>query len=105
MANVRNSNTIYIDSAAADTVAATEGNFAISNIKIKYMVISVTSSTPVFELKDVSTGKIKLRLTLQASTNPLYLDFSRNPIVFPNGISPSTVTNTTATLVVEESRG
>jgi len=105
MANIRNSNTIYIDTVAANVTAATAGNFAISNIKVKYIVISVTSTTPVFELKDVTTGAIKLRLTLQASSNPLLLDFSRNPLVFPNGISPSNVTNVQVTLTVEESRG
>ena len=102
MANVRNSNTFYIDTAAANVTAATAGNLALRNVKVLYIMIAPTGSTADFVVKDVTTGALKFSVDL-ATQETKVLDFSRRPIVFPNGISPSTVTNCRVTMVIEES--
>lgn len=99
MANLRNSNSYYID--------GTLSTLAVKNIKLTHLMVTSTSSTSELIIKDITTGATKLHIRL-AGTDDLttrFFDFSANPIVFPNGINPSTVTNCVATCLIQESRG
>lgn len=105
MANIRNSNTFYIDTAAADAAVATTGNLAINNIKVTYITITSTAATSELDLRDVTTAANKINLKLTVDDESQCFDFSASPLVFPNGINPNTVTDCVATCVIKESRG
>lgn len=105
MANIRNSNTIYLDTASTGTSAGTTGNFDLPNIKVDYIAIRATSANAVLILQDVTTGATKLNYSLQAADESDTIEFVHSPMVFPNGIAPTTMTNCVATLVVKETRG
>jgi hypothetical protein len=103
VANVRNSNSFFIDTAAADAQPATTGNLALPNLKVSYITLSASSATAELTLRDVSTGVVKLNVEFGSNQDVLTLDYSRKPIVFTNGISPSTVSDVVATIIFEES--
>lgn len=96
MANVRSSNTFLID--------GTTPTLAISNIKVSYIVLTATGANAILILSDVTTANKKIELRVATSGTTEYFDFSENPLVFPNGVNPSTVTNAVATLVIMEAR-
>lgn len=104
MANIRNANTYYIDTAAADHQPATTGNLAIKSIKVSYITMS-SSGVAEFNLRDVTTDANKINVKLDTANKTEYLDFSDKPLLFPNGIHPETVTNCKVTLVLQESQG
>lgn len=104
MANIRNANTFYIDTAAADTAEGTTGNLAIKNIKVSNIIIHASGGAASVILKDVTTGDLKLEIGLANDNETLPLDFEDTPMLFPNGISPTTVTNATITCLLKESR-
>lgn len=104
MANERNSNTFYVDSSVASASATASGNLVAANLKLLGIVVSSSSAGAIAELHDVSTDDVKLRVHLAASSSSQYMDFSRRPIIFPNGISPRTLTNCVVTCIIEESR-
>lgn len=95
MANVHNGNTLFIDTTG--TVGPTK------NVKIAYMVVSVTGASPALTLQDGTTNK--LDLTFQASTSPQLFDFSAAPIYFPNGVNVSVRNSCTVTLVMVQGDG
>lgn len=97
MANVRNSNTWYIDTAAS--------SLAIANLKVSYVIVTATAAAAILNLQDVTTTANKANLRVATSGDSVVFDFSLKPLVFPNGILPSTVTNCVATCVLEETRG
>lgn len=107
MANVRNANTIFIDTASdsGNTSVGTTGNFDIPNIKITGIVITSTGANATLVLKDVKTGATKIRVSLATSTESKQFLFEVDPLVFPNGIAPTTLTNAEVTLIVKETRG
>lgn len=105
MANIRSSNSFYIDTAASDADATTAGNLAVQNIRVKHITMTSTASDAILVLRDVTTGTNKLELRIPAANDTLVVDYESVQIVFPNGINPSTVTNARATLLVEETRG
>lgn len=99
MANVRNSNTFYIDtqySSAADELA-------VKNIKVVYAIVTATASSGRVVLGDSSIAtKIDLREAVSGTT--AYFDFSNKPLVFSTSIRPTTLSNAVVTLVIEETR-
>lgn len=105
MANVRNANTFFVDTAAADAVATTTGNLAIQNIRVKHITLVSTSANAILSLRDVTTGINKLELRLASAGDTLVVDYENSQILFPNGINPNTVTNAKATIILEETRG
>lgn len=96
MANVRNGNTFYID--------GTSDPLTVKGIRVSHIVVTSVSSSATLILSDVDTGAIKIKLSVPADKTVLYVDLSDNPMVFPNGINPSTVTTCVATLMLQESR-
>lgn len=104
MANVRNANTFYIDTAAADTNPDTTGNLS-GNYLVTGIFITASSASATIILKDVTTGDLKINLQEASSGETHYYDLSDNPMHFPNGISPSTVTNIITTMLVKKVQG
>lgn len=96
MANIRNSNTFYIDGTAQ--------TLDVKNIKVTHISLTATGANAVLVLKDVSTGNLKIDLRVATSGVTTVFPFETNPLVFPNGINPSTVTNAVATLMLQETR-
>jgi len=96
MANVRNANTIYIDTASSA--------ISVPGLKISYVVLTPTSANAVLVLQDSATSANKVDLRAATSGVSVVFDFSETPLVFPNGIVASTLTNCTATCVITESR-
>lgn len=97
MANVRNSNTYLIDGTAT--------TLAVSNILVTHITVTATSANAVLVLQDVTTNAKKIELRVATSGSTQVFDFADNPIVFPNGVNPATVTNCVATAHIRESRG
>ena len=102
MANLRNSNTFYIDteySTSAD-------DLAVKNIKLTGLVVSATAASAVVVLADAQTGSPK-KLDVRVATDgeSKELDLSERPIVFPNGIRALTLTNAVVSCTIEENRG
>jgi len=104
VANVRNSNTFFIDTAAADQTPATTGNLSIFNIKVTHITMTATAATSLISLKDVTTDAQKFIFRLDIVDKTQEFDFADNPIVFPNGIHPETVTDCVVTCVIRETR-
>lgn len=96
MANVRNSNSFFIE----DTGLSLD----VIGIRVTHIVLTSTNTGALFVLSDNSTGAVKIKMAIAADKTMEFLDLSDNPIVFPNGIDPTTVTNCVATLMVQESR-
>lgn len=97
MANVRNSNTYYIDTANQNPLVA-------SNIKVMHISITPTAANGQVVLQDYTTGITKIDLRSDTANRTLFFSFKENPIVFPNGILASTVTNAVCTCTLVESR-
>lgn len=96
MANVRNANTYHIDGTAS--------TLAVLNIKVSHVIVTATAASAILQLQDVTTGNIKGNFRVATSGETRVFEFADNPIVFPNGINPATVTNCVATLIIQESR-
>lgn len=97
MANVRSANTYYID--------GTSTNLAVNNIRVTHITVTPTSANAILVLKDITTGSTKVELRLATSGTSQVFEYFVNPIVFPNGIDPTTVTNCVATCHLQETRG
>lgn len=95
MANVRNGNTYYIDSAS---VSLNE-----PSIRVRSVLLTATNATNTLVLgDDNSTASYPTKLALVGTSGvSLLFDYSSNPIYFPNGIRVTTVTACTATLILE----
>lgn len=92
MANVANSNTYFIDTAAVSLSGA---------ITVIGVILTPTNSTNLLALgDDNSTSSYPTKLSL-SSTTGISTYFDLEPIYFPNGIRVKTVTACTATLILE----
>ena len=97
MANTRNANTFYIDTASIP--------LSVPNIKVMHIIFTPSSNNGTITLSDVTTGAVKLVMAGDIAHKTLEFSFRDNPIVFPNGINPTTVTNAVCTCTTIESRG
>lgn len=87
MANVRNGNTIYLDSTGAATTANE------INVKVAYIIFTPDAANDVLELKDDDTsGDLKFYIRGATAKDSMMFDFSYSPLLFPNGIYVSTIT-------------
>lgn len=92
MANVKSNNTWYADSV---------GNLGSEkSVAVSYIVMTSTAANGTASLRDQQTGDKKLDLGVVASGDTKILDFSRNPIIFPNDIRVDSISNLTLTIVV-----
>lgn len=98
MANARNGNTYYID-----TQFATTEELAVRNLKLVYVVLTVTGAGGRVVLSDSSLAT-KLDLRIATDEQSEMFDFSENPIVFSTSIRPTTLTTAIVTCVFQETR-
>jgi len=98
MANVRNANSVFIDTAA------TLSDIEKRNIKISNIILtSIGGGVARLVLDDKTTGATKIDLRIPDGDESESYPFDK-PMVFPNGIVPATVAFCVATLIVEETR-
>lgn len=94
MANVANSNTIYID--ATGDIANTR------NVRVMAIIFTPDAANDQLILRDQTTTANKLRIRGATAKDSVYLDLSSAPIVFPNGININTITSgAVATLIIK----
>ena len=97
MANVRNGNTIFIDTGSEDlTTTAT---------RVYYITASATGANAILVLQDAGANVNKIRLAMPNDKETHIFDFSARPLYFPGGVAVSTLTNCNATLVAEVQGG
>jgi hypothetical protein len=91
MANVKNGNTLFVDSTGA-----------VSSTKtlVHYVIVTATSANAVVVFSDATTLQKKADIRVVAAGETQRFDFSANPIHFPNGVHATTVTSAAVTLVV-----
>lgn len=92
MANVRNSNTLFIDTANSP--------LAVINTRALYVIVTATAANAVVVLSDNTTAAKKMDLRVAASGTTQVFDFSFNPVQFPTGINATTLTNAVVTVVI-----
>lgn len=93
MANVRNANTWYVDTAS--------DSLAVSNIRITSIILTGGGSTSTLFLGDaVSDASYPAKMSIMAAANTtVQIRLEDTPMVFPNGIYIKTLTSgATATL-------
>ena len=95
MANVRNGNTYYVDST---------GNLDIKNIKVVCIYLTATAASGRIVLSDSTTGALKADVRVPTANDTKVFDCEHANMVFPNGITITTLTNAVVTLFLEESQ-
>lgn len=99
MANVRSANSFYIDTQSSGA----SDNLEVKGVAIFYIAITATSANGRLVLQDTATVPVnKVDLRVPTSGNTEIFEFDMNPILFPNGIKPSTLTNAIATVIFKE---
>jgi hypothetical protein len=98
VANKRNANTWYIDTAHATSADDLAGN----NLLVVGIFLTATAANGRVVLADAQgTPVTKLDLRVATSGASQYFDLSSAPVNFPNGISVSTLSNALATAIVK----
>lgn len=92
MANVRNGNTIFIDSTGDLTITAT---------RVYYVTITATAANASITLQDSGANVNKITVSTPTDDDTRILDFSTRPMFFPGGVSVSAIANCVATLITE----
>lgn len=101
MANVRSSNTFYMDtqySAASDELAT-------KSLRIIGFFMTATSANAICVLTDSGTKKFEYRLATSGTSVFLPIAQMGAPIIFGTSVRPTTLTNCTASAVIQESSG
>jgi len=102
MANVRNANSFYVDTAAGDADPGTSGNLA-GPFSVTSIIVTADGGVAELNLHDVTTDAIKINIQVPADATTEHINLIGQPLLFPNGIHPETVSNCKATLIVRES--
>jgi hypothetical protein len=92
MANTRNGNTWYVD---ATGTLGTE-----KNVLVPYIFLTATGANARIVLSDQATGSVKVDLRLPTAGDTQLFRVEANPILFPNAIEVTTLTNAVATVLV-----
>lgn len=99
MANILNGNTFYIDTAGSEDLVRKQALVA-------YIVVTATGANARIVLNDVGTNPVvKLDLRVATAGTTEIFRFEEKPLLFPNGIRVSTLTNAVATLVISNPGG
>lgn len=102
MANVLNGNSFYVDTAYSTSA----DDLVRASVLVSYVIVTTTAANGVVLAGDVAgTSPSKLSLKLAANTSSQIFDFSRRPILFPNGIRVTTLTNCVVTFVLSNQGG
>ena len=97
MANIRLANTFYIDTQYS--VAADE--LTVRNIKVKQIIVASSAAVASLVLEDAALGK-KIEIKIDVADKTEHINLRDSPIIFSTSIRPTTLTNCTATVVIEE---
>ena len=93
MASVRNANSFYVDST---------DSLEVLGLSVYTITLTSTSGAGVITLQD-NTDTPTTKLTLKVPNGEtLLFDFNLMPLLFPNGIVVSVLTNAVATIVFKE---
>lgn len=93
MANVQNSNTIYVDST---------GDIISTRTQLIGLIVSSSGTTGNVIIREKGQSANKLNVSVLANTTE-FLDLSRTPVIFNEGINVNTLDATlTATLIIRE---
>ena len=99
MANIRSGNSFYIDTQRASA----SDDLLIKGIAVSTIVVTATAANGRLVLKDPATTPAnKLDLRVATSGDSVLFDFNLIPVLFPNGLSATTLTNAVATVVFME---
>lgn len=103
MANVRSSNSWYIDTQHATA----SDDLIVKNISVLGAIVTATGASGRLVLSDASSNNLKLDLRVASingstSGDSKTFDFSNAPIIFPNGVVVSTLTTCVATLITKD---
>lgn len=99
MANVRSANTFYIDTQRTSD----SDDLLVKGLAVSTIVVTATAANGRLVLKDpVATPITKLDLQVPTSGESVLFDFNLVPVLFPNGLSATTLTNAVATVVFTE---
>lgn len=102
MSNSLNGNTFYIDSQ----YSSAEDDLVRKQVLVVYVLLTATSSNARIVLADVGPNPTtKLDLRIDANNSSQCFSFETNPILFPNGIRVTTLSNAVATLSVKSPGG
>jgi len=95
VANTRQGNKIYVDSAGA---------LITTRAKVSYIFFTPDTANDVLILRETATGMDILKIQGSTAKTTLLFDLVHGPLVFQNGIYVQTITSgATATLVLTES--
>jgi len=98
MANLRNANTFYIDTAFGSGGTTLAGK----NIQVLGVMLYPTAAGSVCRLDEVTTGAAKIFISSPNQYDARYFDFSNSPIVFPGGILPAVATNCAVVCIIRD---
>ena len=92
MANAHAGNSSYVDTAGVLRSA--------SNTSVAYVIVTSSAAGGLITLQDnAGTPVDKVTFKVATDEETKVFDFSNTPIVFPNGVKASTVTDCVATVV------
>ncbi len=90
MANVRSGNSHYVDAT---------GVLASGNVKVIGVVVTATNTNAVVAIADSAGTTAKLNLRVATSGTTEFFNFADTPILFPNGVNVTTLTNAIVTVI------
>jgi hypothetical protein len=97
LSNVRNSNSIYLD---------TTGSLNTDPIKIAYIIFTPDSANDQLILKSFdNSGNIKFNVRGATAKDSMTFDFSASPLHFPQGIYVSTLSSNATAVIITTSSG
>lgn len=92
MANTQNGNSLYIDSTGA--VGPTQ------NVLVTAITVTPSGGAATAELSDNSSPTVlKFNLQVPSGIETQQYFFEENPVLFPNGVNVTTLTNAIVTVV------
>lgn len=96
MANSHTSNKFHIDST---------GSLTTKRQQISYILFTPNASGDTLALKETSAGDVVFTAKGAVAHATQYLDFSRRPLVFGNGVYVSTITSGATAVIVTTEAG
>lgn len=90
MANVRSGNSHYVDAT---------GVLATGSTRVVGVIVTATAASAIVAIGDSAGTTAKLNLRVATSGASQFFDFSTSPILFPNGVNVTTLTNAIATVI------
>lgn len=94
MANTQNGNSLYIDTAGA--IGPTQ------NVLVTAITVTPSGGAATVALSDNSLPTVlKFNLQVPSGVESQPFNFENNPVLFPNGVNATTITNAIVTVVIK----